>query len=297
MTQAARVISHRDGVPIYQYRTDPDTSPVSVHRHTGRPRRTGSSHPRFPGAVVRPRGGPGVRGGPGRGARPGAAETGCRGRGVLRSSRARRGRPIAVAGVAGTPAALPVPARALGWGAAAGGARGPAIHVGQRDRVDRNRTDRPAGGLSTGGPGAPDAATDRARALGPRRGGRPAAQRGTAAGRRVRGDRPAARRAVVAARRGARSRHDAGAPDHRRAPPHRTHRAGVDHRTPHGRSPHVAGRHGSSGRGGSQAGRGLRSRLFQQALQPGRTAPRPAVAWPPVRRTSANSDRQAPGIR
>jgi AraC family transcriptional activator of pobA len=33
MTQTARVISHRDGVPIYQYRSDPDTSPVSVHRH------------------------------------------------------------------------------------------------------------------------------------------------------------------------------------------------------------------------------------------------------------------------
>jgi AraC family transcriptional regulator, transcriptional activator of pobA len=33
MTQAARLISHRDGVPVYQYRTDPDTSPVSVHRH------------------------------------------------------------------------------------------------------------------------------------------------------------------------------------------------------------------------------------------------------------------------
>jgi AraC-like DNA-binding protein len=33
MTQTARVISHRDGVPIYQYRTDPDSSPVSVHRH------------------------------------------------------------------------------------------------------------------------------------------------------------------------------------------------------------------------------------------------------------------------
>jgi AraC family transcriptional activator of pobA len=33
MTQTARLISHRDGVPIYQYRTDPDTSPVSVHRH------------------------------------------------------------------------------------------------------------------------------------------------------------------------------------------------------------------------------------------------------------------------
>jgi AraC-like DNA-binding protein len=33
MTQAARVISHRDGVPIYQYRTDPDIPPVSVHRH------------------------------------------------------------------------------------------------------------------------------------------------------------------------------------------------------------------------------------------------------------------------
>ena len=33
MTRTARVISHRDGVPIYQYRTDPDTLPVSVHRH------------------------------------------------------------------------------------------------------------------------------------------------------------------------------------------------------------------------------------------------------------------------
>jgi AraC family transcriptional activator of pobA len=33
VTQSARVISHRDGVPVYQYRTDPDASPVSVHRH------------------------------------------------------------------------------------------------------------------------------------------------------------------------------------------------------------------------------------------------------------------------
>ncbi|OBF86026.1 AraC family transcriptional regulator [Mycobacterium sp. 852002-51163_SCH5372311] len=33
MTQATRVISHRDGVPVYQYRTDPNVSPVSVHRH------------------------------------------------------------------------------------------------------------------------------------------------------------------------------------------------------------------------------------------------------------------------
>ncbi|MDT5118954.1 MAG: AraC family transcriptional regulator, transcriptional activator of pobA [Mycobacterium sp.] len=33
MTQAARLIGHRGGVPIYQYRTDPDASPVSVHRH------------------------------------------------------------------------------------------------------------------------------------------------------------------------------------------------------------------------------------------------------------------------
>jgi AraC-like DNA-binding protein len=33
MMQPARVISHRDGVPIYQYRTDPDIPPVSVHRH------------------------------------------------------------------------------------------------------------------------------------------------------------------------------------------------------------------------------------------------------------------------
>jgi AraC family transcriptional regulator, transcriptional activator of pobA len=33
VTRTARLVSHRDGVPIYQYRTDPDTSPVSVHRH------------------------------------------------------------------------------------------------------------------------------------------------------------------------------------------------------------------------------------------------------------------------
>jgi len=35
MTQVARLIGHRGGVPIYQYRTDPETSPVSVHRHIG----------------------------------------------------------------------------------------------------------------------------------------------------------------------------------------------------------------------------------------------------------------------
>jgi AraC family transcriptional activator of pobA len=32
---ATRVVSYRDGVPIYQYRTDPDASPVLVHRHLG----------------------------------------------------------------------------------------------------------------------------------------------------------------------------------------------------------------------------------------------------------------------
>jgi AraC family transcriptional activator of pobA len=35
MTPPARLIGHRGGVPIYQYRTDPDISPVSVHRHIG----------------------------------------------------------------------------------------------------------------------------------------------------------------------------------------------------------------------------------------------------------------------
>ncbi|GLE51364.1 hypothetical protein ATCCBAA256_09510 [Mycobacterium montefiorense] len=35
MTQAARLISLRGGVPIYQYRTGPDTPPVSVHRRLG----------------------------------------------------------------------------------------------------------------------------------------------------------------------------------------------------------------------------------------------------------------------
>lgn len=32
MTQTARLIRYRGGVPVYQYRTDPDISPVSVHR-------------------------------------------------------------------------------------------------------------------------------------------------------------------------------------------------------------------------------------------------------------------------
>jgi len=36
MTETTRPISHRDGVPIYQYRTDPDIPPVSVHRHDHR---------------------------------------------------------------------------------------------------------------------------------------------------------------------------------------------------------------------------------------------------------------------
>jgi AraC family transcriptional regulator, transcriptional activator of pobA len=35
MTQATRLVGHRGGVPIYQYRTDPETSPVSVHHHIG----------------------------------------------------------------------------------------------------------------------------------------------------------------------------------------------------------------------------------------------------------------------
>ena len=42
---------------------------------------------------------------------------------------------------------------------------------------------------------------------------------------------------VVAARCRWRTRHDPGTPDHRGAAPHRTHRRGVDHRTPHGRRP------------------------------------------------------------
>ncbi|MEM6104774.1 AraC family transcriptional regulator [Mycobacterium sp. 050272] len=35
MTRAPRLVGHRAGVPIYQYRTDPDMSPVSLHRHMG----------------------------------------------------------------------------------------------------------------------------------------------------------------------------------------------------------------------------------------------------------------------
>src|SRR5262249_4071987 len=35
MTEPTRIVGHRDGVPIYQYRSDPDTSPVSVLRRDG----------------------------------------------------------------------------------------------------------------------------------------------------------------------------------------------------------------------------------------------------------------------
>jgi AraC family transcriptional activator of pobA len=52
MTRTARVVSHRDGVPIYQYRTDPDTFPVSVRRHghpgLGEPRGLGRHIHDFP---------------------------------------------------------------------------------------------------------------------------------------------------------------------------------------------------------------------------------------------------------
>ena len=182
MTPVTRVISHRDGVPIYQYRTDPGTSPVSVHR-PGHPasttRRTGPSHPRFPGALVRAGGGPGVRRGRGRGARPASAGLpGRRGRRVLRPHRARRGRAIAVAGLArrtrcSSRSCTDTRAGYCGW-------RYP--RPGDRCGTTRSASIETeliagAGGLSTGGPGAPDAAADRARAPGPRRGGRSAAQR------------------------------------------------------------------------------------------------------------------------
>jgi AraC-like DNA-binding protein len=36
LTQTTRPIRQRDGIPIYEYRTDPDTPPVSVHRHDHR---------------------------------------------------------------------------------------------------------------------------------------------------------------------------------------------------------------------------------------------------------------------
>ncbi|MCV7030059.1 helix-turn-helix transcriptional regulator [Mycobacterium sherrisii] len=35
MTLVPRLVGHRGGVPVYRYRTDPATAPVSVQRHTG----------------------------------------------------------------------------------------------------------------------------------------------------------------------------------------------------------------------------------------------------------------------
>ena len=137
----------------------------------------------------------------------------------------------------GSPAAVPVRAWAVQRAAATEGARGAAAGVGHRDRLDRDRTGGPAGGLSAGGAGTADTAVDRHRTAGRRRGGRPQAQRRTPARRGVHGDRPSPRRAAVPARCGARTRHHAGTSDYRRAPPHRAHGAGVDHRTSHGRSP------------------------------------------------------------
>ena len=37
MTQASRLVRHRDGVPVYQYRADSHTPPVSVIRTDGIP--------------------------------------------------------------------------------------------------------------------------------------------------------------------------------------------------------------------------------------------------------------------
>ncbi|ORJ60832.1 helix-turn-helix transcriptional regulator [Mycobacterium simiae] len=35
MAEVPRLVGHRGGVPVYRYRTDPETEPVSVQRHTG----------------------------------------------------------------------------------------------------------------------------------------------------------------------------------------------------------------------------------------------------------------------
>ena len=89
MTQTTRAISHRDGVPIYQYRTDPDTPPVSVHRHDhgGTPNLGRHIHD-FPALWYVPAEGLVYVAAAGRGVRAGQ-RTGCRGRRVLRPHRAR----------------------------------------------------------------------------------------------------------------------------------------------------------------------------------------------------------------
>ncbi len=273
MTPTARVISHRDGVPIYQYRTDPGTPPVSVHRPghpgLGDPGEVGRHIHDFPALWYVPAAGLAYVAAAGEVLDPRQLDYLADGVGVFFDPTALgedarspwpawRGHPLLfpfLHGHAGGVLRLEVPA-----------ARRPvwdnAIRAIETELITGAEAYRQAALahltllLIELARLARDVVADL------RRSGEPLLAEVFAV------IDAASRRATVAARRGARTRHDPGTPDHRRAPTHRTHRAGVDHRTPHGRSSQLAGRDGSSGSGGSQAGWGERPRLFQQALQP-----------------------------
>ena len=263
------VVSYRDGVPIYQYRTDPDASPVSVHRHLGEVGERGRHIHDFPALWYVSASGLVYVAAAGEVLDPGQMDNLDAGVGVFFD-------PAAL----GEDARSPWPA----WRAhpllfpflhgQSGGVLRLEVPASRRPMWD-NAISSIETELTTRQEGYRQAALAHLTLLlielarlardvvaDLRRSGEPLLADVFSVIDRRHAER------VVAARRGARDRHDAGTSHHRRAPPHRAHGAGVDHRTPNGRSAHHAGRDRSSGRRDRQAGRGYRPRLFQPAVHP-----------------------------
>ena len=227
MTLSVRPVSHLDGIPVYDYPTDPAIPPVTVLRlHPGRPAREGPPHPRrfrsWPTCPppARSTSWPPVR----RSTRPGqvGATTASRCSSIPEPLTTARGRPgrrgaatrccfRSCTDARGGLLRLQLPPqRKAFWDNV--------IESMEAELLDRREGFRQAAlahlTLLLHRPGAADR----------RRGRRSAPQRRTADRRCLRSDRAPHRRAALTLRRRPRTGADPGPSDHGGAPPHRAHR-------------------------------------------------------------------------
>lgn len=248
MSEMARLVRYRAGVPIYRYRTTPQTPPVSVLRFDAdtRPGRGQRHIHDFPVLAYVERAGQMVMGDPPCPMQGGDVYVVAAGKVIDRTVVNATG---SACGVFFDPTALGGDGQVLwsSWrshpllfpflhGIPGGLLR---LHVPPAQRpvwtatiaAIETETGRPRCGSPAGCGGLPDAAAGRRRTTGHGCGGRPAPQRRAPAGGGVRGDRAAVHRIAVPAR-GRRDRGgDAGLPDHAGPAAHRAHRHGLDHRT------------------------------------------------------------------
>ena len=232
-----RLIRHRGGVPVYQYRTDPHTPPLSVIRRPDQVRNQGRHIHDFPALWYRPRLARCTWLPPAKSLIRKRSATSRRSRGHLRSGRLRPGRTIAVADVADASTAVPVPARAVRRIAPAGVAESAATELELGHRVDRDRAGRSHDGYQQAALAHLTLLLiDLARLAGDvvgdlRRSGEPMLAEVFAVIDRRHGERLSLRDVA----------HEVGmTPGHLTTvvrPSHRPDCAGVDHRAPNGRSP------------------------------------------------------------